>query len=173
MTETQRPCPFCAEAIAPEAVRCPHCRSRLAVLDPAAWHRDHAERKLAGVAASVSRALAVPVAFVRAGFVLLTFVHFAGILAYAALWAVIPRRPGEPSPFDRLAARARAEIARLLRGGPRSGGGRTDAGGHPATAVTVTTDAAPRSPLATVAPPDSRPGEPPLAPAADQTRPAA
>ena len=144
MTETQRPCPFCAEAIAPEAVRCPHCRSRLAVLDPAAWHRDHAERKLAGVAASVSRALAVPVAFVRAGFILLTFVHFAGILAYAALWAVIPRRPGEPSPFERLAARMRAELARLRGGAPGAGAGRAGGGGTSATgsAGTAGTDAA-------------------------------
>ena len=56
MTGTRRPCPFCAEEIAAEAVRCPHCRSRLVALDPSAWHREHPERKVAGVAAALAHA---------------------------------------------------------------------------------------------------------------------
>lgn len=134
MTETRRRCPYCAEDIAAEAVRCPHCRSRLLALEPGAWHRDHPERRLAGVAAALARALAVPVVFVRTAFVLLTFVHFLGVLAYGALWTLIPRRPGEPSPFDRLAGRVRAEVDRFRTGTPSvpPAGSMGDRGGAPA-----------------------------------------
>ena len=55
----RRPCPYCAEEIAAQAVRCPHCRSRLVTFDATALHRDHPERKLAGVAAALAQALAV------------------------------------------------------------------------------------------------------------------
>ncbi len=70
-----RKCPYCAEEIAAEAVRCPYCRSRVAALDPARWYRDHPGRRLAGVAAAIGHAVALPVSGVRLGFVVLTFVH--------------------------------------------------------------------------------------------------
>jgi phage shock protein PspC (stress-responsive transcriptional regulator) len=114
--ETRRPCPFCAEAILPDAIRCPHCRSRLVALDPAGWRRDHPERRVAGVAAALAHALAVPVGLVRAGFILLTFVHFVGVLAYAALWAVVPLTPGSPTPAERAVTVARETIDRFWHG---------------------------------------------------------
>lgn len=116
MTE-RRPCPFCAEEIAAEAARCPHCRSRLLAIDPAAWHRDHPERRLAGVATAVSRALAVPLSWTRVAFVLLTFFHLIGPMLYLALWAMIPWAPkGEP-PFERGLDLARSEWERFRHGG--------------------------------------------------------
>jgi phage shock protein PspC (stress-responsive transcriptional regulator) len=98
----RRPCPYCAEDIAVAAVRCPHCRSRLATFDPAAWRRDHPERRLAGVAAAVAHATSVPVGAVRLGFAVLTVVHFVGPVLYALGWLMIPRAVGAPSTAEQL-----------------------------------------------------------------------
>jgi phage shock protein PspC (stress-responsive transcriptional regulator) len=113
-----RKCPYCAEDIRAEAIRCPYCRSRIGALDPARWYRDHPERRLAGVTAAIAHALALPLTVVRVGFLVLTFIHLLGPLVYGALWVVLPFRPGEPSRLEHLAASVRHWIAGL---GGRSG----------------------------------------------------
>jgi phage shock protein PspC (stress-responsive transcriptional regulator) len=118
-----RTCPYCGEAIRREATVCRFCRSRLAGLDPERWHRDRPERRLAGVAAAVARALAVPVGTVRLGFILLSFFHLLGPVLYGALWLIVPFAPGGESPLAVALARAR-EIAGALRG---AGGSRASA----------------------------------------------
>jgi phage shock protein PspC (stress-responsive transcriptional regulator) len=114
MEETPR-CPYCAEEIRPEAVRCPHCRSRLAAFDPERWRRDYPERRIAGVSTALAHALCVPLTVVRVAFVVLTFIHFVGPLAYAALWAAIPYAPGQESPLEHGFAWAR-DFVRQFRG---------------------------------------------------------
>jgi phage shock protein PspC (stress-responsive transcriptional regulator) len=105
MAETRK-CPWCAEEIPVEAVRCRYCRSRVAALDPSRWFRDHPERRIAGVCAALAHVLAVPVTFVRAGFLVLTFVHLIGPLVYGVLWLLIPFAPGTPSALERALAAA-------------------------------------------------------------------
>ena len=100
MAET-RNCPYCAEEISVEAVRCRYCRSFLVPSDPARWHRSHPGRRLAGVASAIAAGLGLPVAAVRVSFIVLTFVHFLGLLLYIALWIVIPNGPGDDAPLDR------------------------------------------------------------------------
>lgn len=97
----RRPCPFCAEDIHAAARRCPHCRSRLEAFATDRWHRDHPERRLGGVAAGIAATTGLPLALVRAGFVVLTFVHFAGPILYAALWVTMPDDPSEEPIADR------------------------------------------------------------------------
>ena len=72
-------------------------------------------RVVAGVASGVARHLGVDVWIVRAAFVLLAFLHFAGIAGYACLWAAVPQvgeadvdeigtdEPDEPLRRSRLA----------------------------------------------------------------------
>jgi phage shock protein PspC (stress-responsive transcriptional regulator) len=138
--ETVRRCPYCDEEIRAEAVRCRHCRSRLAVFDPGEWHRDVPDRRVAGVAAAIARAPALPLAAVRFAFLVLTPFHLLGPVAYGALWLLIPFRAGEEPPFARLlgfARRAAAElrdvvVGRQARGseGPRPPAGDVPAAGR-------------------------------------------
>jgi phage shock protein PspC (stress-responsive transcriptional regulator) len=102
-----RKCPYCAEEIRTEATRCPHCRSRIAAFDPARWYRDRPERRLAGVAAAVAHAFALPVTAVRVGFIVLTFVHFLGPMVYGALWLIVPFAPGGVPPIERAVTAVR------------------------------------------------------------------
>jgi phage shock protein PspC (stress-responsive transcriptional regulator) len=108
-------CAYCAEEIRQEAVRCPHCRSRLDGFAVEHWHRDHDDARFAGVATAVAHALSVPVGLVRLAFVIASLVHLLGVIVYAVLWAVIPSVAGEPSALERGLARAQ-EWARGLAG---------------------------------------------------------
>lgn len=112
--ESIRRCPYCDEEIRAEAIRCRHCRSRLAAFDPNGWFRDRPERRVAGVAAAVAHAFAVPVAAARFGFIVATAFHLFGALAYVALWLLVPYRLGEEPPFARLVALVR-RVAEEIR----------------------------------------------------------
>jgi phage shock protein C len=113
--DTARRCPYCAEEIAPQVTRCPHCRSRVATFDPADWHRDHPERRLAGVATAMSHALALPLMGVRVAFIALTFIHFIGPILYGALWLIVPYALEDDSLLERGLGHAK-DVAGELRG---------------------------------------------------------
>jgi phage shock protein PspC (stress-responsive transcriptional regulator) len=119
MDESRR-CPYCAEEIATEAIRCPHCRSHLGVVERGPWYRDHPERLVAGVAAAIAHGTNVPVAVVRVVFLLALFFHLLAPL-YVALWLVLPFNPGDESPLERGLEKAR-DLVRQLRTGSMRGG---------------------------------------------------
>ncbi len=92
MTETKF-CPYCAEEVRVEAIKCRHCGSNLSGrrTSPSDWYRTADDKMIAGVCGGLALQFGVPTAIVRLAFVLMTlFMGGVGIVVYVVLWIVMP-----------------------------------------------------------------------------------